>query len=119
MFTYKKVRDKWRVYAGDRIYKTADGKAHDGGGYTELLDCVTHIRGIATTKVERHEIHDNEGQKQSEIKHELTESGQHLHRQRKQGNSVQLRNNHQVGSNPRKRASGSTSRARNSQPASA
>ena len=73
MFTYKKVRDKWRVMQGEHIYKLADGKPHDGGGYPELDDCLTHIRSINYTKVHSDEIQVLRQQKQPEIKRKQPE----------------------------------------------
>ena len=73
MFTYKKVRDKWRVMQGVHIYKLADGKPHVGGGYPELDDCLTHIRSINYTKVHSDEIQVLRQQKQPEIKRKQPE----------------------------------------------
>ena len=92
MFTYKKVRDKWRVMQGEHIYKLADGKPHDGGGYPELDDCLTHIRSINYTKVHSDEIQVLRGQKQPEIKRKQpeikSESGLDLQRQSQQRDSI-------------------------------
>ena len=92
MFTYKKVRDKWRVMQGEHIYKLADGKPHDGGGYPELDDCLTHIRSINYTKVHSDEIQVLRGQKQPEIKRKQpeikSESGLNVQRQSQQRDSI-------------------------------
>ena len=124
MFTYKKVRDKWRVMQGEHIYKLADGKPHDGGGYPELDDCLTHIRSINYTKVHSDEIQVLRGQKQPEIKRKQpeikSESGLDLQREPEQRQQLpgKLR---QASSNRRANRSSkrvSSNRKRQSQPVS-
>ena len=46
MITYKKIKDKWRVVRIDEVLTNHAGEPHDGGGYDELIDCITHIRSI-------------------------------------------------------------------------
>jgi len=46
MITYKHIKEKWRVVMNDKILTNHAGEPHDGGGYDELIDCITHIRSI-------------------------------------------------------------------------
>lgn len=46
MISYKQIKDKWRVVMNDKILTNHAGEPHDGGGYDELIDCITHIRSI-------------------------------------------------------------------------
>ena len=109
MFTYKKVREKWRVMQGDHIYKLADGKPHDGGGYPELDDCLTHIRSINYTQVHSNEIQQFREQKQPEIKRKQPEIKLDVQREPESGGIIhgKLRESdqHRDGGGKRKRPS--------------
>ena len=52
MITYKKIRSRWRVLYDDKVLLTPQGLAHDGGGYDELDDCLTHIRSLNIGEIE-------------------------------------------------------------------
>ena len=109
MFTYKKVSEKWRVMKGDHINKLADGRAHDGGGYPELDDCLTHIRSINYTEVHAHEIQQFREQKQPEIKRKQPKIKLDIQRESESGDIIhgKLRepDQHRDGGGKRKRTS--------------